>query len=390
MVNVTLVVDALAPQLSGIGRYTWELCQRLPREPAVSRLDFFVNGRFVSDPRSLLLGQRASRRARMPRWLNRRLVQRRLRSGVVHGANYFLPADAETGIITVHDLSVLRFPETHPPERVRIFERDFERSLGRASHIITDTDTIRDELNAMLGVPKERITAVPLGVGREFRPRDDDELELELREWGLRPGRYGLCVSTLEPRKKIGELLRAWRRLPEPASERMPLVLVGGQGWLNVALHDQIDEAAANGWLKHLGYVPEASLPALYSGARLFVYPSIYEGFGLPPLESMASGVPVLVADRSCLPEVCGDAAGYVDPDDTTAFAEAIAAGLVDEDWRISARQKGLERASIYDWKLCAAQTAAVYRRVYQADAAPAVDELFGDSRAGQTYSNND
>lgn len=361
--KVTLVVDAVTPRLSGIGRYTWELSQRLPNEPSIDRLEFFSNGHFIPDVGELLRGEAAAPRSRLPRWLTRRLMRHRLRSGVVHGPNYFLPAEAETGIITVHDLSVLRYPETHPVERVRSFERSFERSLRRAVHVITDTETVRREVIEELAVPANRVTAVALGVGSEFRPQGEDGLQPQLSRWGLQPGAYGLCVSTLEPRKKIAELLRAWSALPRPVRDRTPLVLAGGEGWLNEALHDQIDDAVASGWLKHLGFVPEPSLPALYAGAALFVYPSIYEGFGLPPIEAMACGVPVLVANRSCLPEVCSNAAGHVDPDDTAAFTAALTTALADDEWRARARRQGLERAATFTWTRCAAETAAVYEQ---------------------------
>jgi alpha-1,3-rhamnosyl/mannosyltransferase len=187
-------------------------------------------------------------------------------------------------------------------------------------------------------------------------------LRRQLAELGLQPGSYALCVSTLEPRKKIAELIGAWSRLAAADREATPLVLAGAKGWLNETLHHSIREAAAEGWLKHLGFVPESALAALYAGARLFLYPSIYEGFGLPPLEAMASGTPVLVADRSCLPEVCGDAAGYVDPDDTEAFTAAIDSALTDSQWRESAREKGLRRASMFRWQSCVARTAELYR----------------------------
>lgn len=361
--DLTLTVDALGPQLSGIGRYVWELCGRLPSQPGIDRVRYFANGGFVDDPHSLLDGSPARSRIRLPRRLRRRLVQRRLRDTLVHGPNYFLPADADTGIITVHDLSVLLYPETHPAKRVRMFEREFQRSLQRAVHVITDTDTVRREVIKHLGIPERMVTAIGLGVGDEYNPRPAQELEPRLAPLGLKPGGYALCVSTLEPRKKIGELLCAWRELPSAVRKSTPLVLVGAKGWLNDKLHDEIRDAAEAGWLKHLAFVPEDVLLALYAGASLFIYPSTYEGFGLPPVEAMASGVPVLVANRSCLPEVCGDAAGYVDPDDPGGFAERIAEALNDSSWRSQAREKGLKRASGFRWDKCSGKTAELYRR---------------------------
>jgi glycosyltransferase involved in cell wall biosynthesis len=362
-VDVTLVVDALGPQLSGIGRYTWELCRRVPDQPGIGRVGFFANGRFVDDPECLMRDQPTRSRRRLPRWARRRLVRRRLRNSLVHGPNYFLPPDADGGIITVHDLSVLRYPETHPSARVKAFERQFESSLARASHVITDSETVRSEVIADLGLAASKVTAIHLGVGSEYRPRSFAEIEPVLASLGLKPGEYALCVSTLEPRKKIAELIGAWRELPAGLRNATPLVLAGAKGWLNDQLHDEIEKAVAEGWLKHPGFVPEPLLLALYAGASLFLYPSSYEGFGLPPLEAMASGVPVLVANRSCLPEISGDAAGYVDPDDQVGFSAAIAEALTDSAWRIRAREKGLERAAAFSWDKCASETAELYLR---------------------------
>jgi len=361
--DLTLMVEALGPQLSGIGRYTWELCDRIPSEPGIDRVRYFANGRFVENLHALVDGRSARRRIRLPRRLRRRFIQNRLRSSLVHGPNYFLPADAETGIITVHDLSVLRYPEAHPADRVRMFEREFQKSLGRAAHVITDTETVRREVIDDLGIPERMVTAIGLGVGNGYHPRAIEELGPQLAPLGLTPGEYALCVSTLEPRKKIGELLGAWRELPPELRRSTPLVLVGAEGWLNDKLHDEIRDAAEAGWLKHLAFVPEDVLLALYAGASLFIYPSTYEGFGLPPIEAMASGVPVLVANRSCLPEVCGDAAGYIDPDDPDGFAVSIAEALNDRAWRSQAREKGLKRASEFCWEKCSRETAQLYRR---------------------------
>lgn len=361
--DVTLLVDALGPHLSGIGRYVWELSKRVPRQPGVGRTNFFVNGRFVDNPEALIEGKAIRNPLRLPRALRGKITKRRLRSTLVHGPNYFLPPEVESGIVTVHDLSVFRYPDTHPAERVRAFEREFGSSLKRARHVITDAHSVRDELIADFGIAASSVTPVALGVGEEYRPRDAVELLAELRPLGLEPGGYALCVSTLEPRKKISELLRAWRELPAELRNSTTLVLAGAKGWRNEQLHQDIRDAASAGWLKHLGFVPEPLLPALYAGASLFVYPSSYEGFGLPPLEAMASGVPTLVANQPTSREVCGDAVGYVEPDDVDAFAEQAARVLTDSAWRQKAREKGLRRAAKYNWDKCAQDTVGLYLR---------------------------
>ena len=141
-------------------------------------------------------------------------------------------------------------------------------------------------------------------------------------------------------------------------------MLAGGTGWRNEHLQTAIQQGVSEGWLRHLGFVDELDLPDLYAGAALFVYPSIYEGFGLPPLEAMASGTPVVVSNQSCLPEVSGDAARYIDPDDPEQFLSCIIQSLSDELWQAEASGRGLERASGFTWDRCIEQTVAVYRKV--------------------------
>lgn len=362
--RVTLCVDALEPHPGGIGRYTWQLCKRLAARDDISSLSFFVQGRLVDDPECLLRGERV-RRGRGPIRFYRKLrAARALRSSLVHSPNYFLPAAAPTGVITVHDLSVFLYPETHPLERVKMFEREFRSSLRRSAHIITDTNTIRDEVIGSFGVAPQLVTAIPLGVDPTFRPHEGEELRAILDTWRLKGGSYGLCISALQPRKKVRELIRAWSELPLPLRNAHPLVLAGSSGWRNDELRTEIEAAERAGWLRNLGFVEEDRLPALYAGARLFIYPSIYEGFGLPPIEAMASGVPVVVAKRSCLPEVCADAARYVDPDDLTAFAASIEECLTDASWQSDARRRGLERAAEFTWNRCIEDTVAVYYKV--------------------------
>ena len=362
--RVALCVDALAPQPGGIGRYTWELSKGLAESREIDSLHYFGRGRLIAEPRLLIEGISLPRRRRMLRPFHDWQLRHVLQSSVVHGPNYFLPGSVEGGVITVHDLSVFRFPETHPLDRVRAFERLFESSMKRSAHIITDTETIRRELVETFSVRPESVTAIPLAVNASFRPVSAGSISRYLGEWGLTAQGYGLCISTLEPRKKILELIRAWRRLPDGLKSAFPLVLAGGSGWENEHLHDEIEIAVAEGWLRHLGFVDEHALPALYAGAALFVYPSSYEGFGLPPLEAMASGVPVIAANRTCLPEVCGDAARYVDPDDEDSLTDSIRESLLDADWRTEAARRGLQRASQFTWRRCVAETLTVYRKV--------------------------
>lgn len=359
MKRVTLWADAIAPHPGGIGRYTWELAAGLSKRDDLA-VTLFARNRVIRDPSALLRGDPLPRRlSRLRRWRD----ERALKASLIHGPNYFLPQFADRGIITVHDLSVFRYPETHPADRVAAFERQFLVSLSQATHIITDTETVRGEVLDAFSVRPDMITAVPLGVEPAFQPMSAEQLAGPLHALGLSPRRYGLCVSTLEPRKKIAELIAAWRLLPAPLRMAYPLVLCGGAGWRNEALLDQVKRGVAEGWLRHFGFFEEGVLPQLYAGAAVFLYPSTYEGFGLPPVEAMASGTPLIVADRSCLPEVCGDAARYINPDDVDAFSAAIAESLEDTAWQRDSVAKGLERARALTWQRCVDATVEIYQR---------------------------
>lgn len=371
--KLVLSVEALSPHLTGIGRYTWELAQRLPFHEKLQDIRFYRGGRWINEPASLLQtpavvkqGNASSPifRVRQPRWLRDWQTSATCRNRVFHGPNFFLPACSEVGVATVHDLSVFMYPETHPIERIRHFEREFQASMKRASHLITDSEATRREVIDFLAWPAEKITAVPLGVSSDFTPASGTSLSPCLVKYGLLFKGYALCVSTLEPRKKIANLLQAYECLPIELRNQYPLVLIGGAGWLSDELHATIDRLAAQGWLRYLGYVPEADLPALYAGAQAFVYPSIYEGFGLPVLEAMASGVPVVTSIFTSLPEVTQGAAWLVDPDDIDALTQGIHASLCDEAWRTTACETGLAKAQNFTWDRCVERTIDVYRQV--------------------------
>ena len=361
--KVALSVDALAPPLTGIGRYCWELCCGLERDTTIDQVDFVYSGMPVAHPAALLEeGARALPKGRLKRRFARAALRWRTRDSLWHGPNYFLPEGVTSGVVTMHDLSVLRFPETHPIERVKSFERHFARSLAAADHVLTDTEAIRAELCAFAGLSPDRVSSVPLGVDPAFRPLGADQAHLGGALEGLPFGQYGLCVSMLEPRKRIESLLDAWRELPAALRARHPLLLVGAIGWNVAGLMERVSRGRAEGWLHYAGYVDEGDLPRVFAGARLFVFPSRYEGFGLPPLEAMASGVPTIVANEKSLVEVTSGSALVTEPDDLGRFRDDITMALQDEAWRSAAITAGIEVASRYTWQRCVSGTVQAYR----------------------------
>lgn len=391
--RVVLATDAIFPPLTGIGRYALELATRLPDCPQIEQLRYLGMWRWVGQPPADEPAQRdrveamtstgprlARLRASMAGkpWavtafgvvseVWRGHLLRAGRGAVYHSPNYFLAPYDGPSVATVHDLSITRFPETHPAARRRYFDIAFERSLRRATALITDSEAVRQEVMHDYGMAPERITAVHLGVDPAFHPRPAHAIEPLLRRWGLQAGSYLLSVSTLEPRKRLEQLITAYAQLDAQTRQRCPLVLTGSPGWLHERIDALIEQGRAAGWLRYLGYVPQADLPALYAGARAFAMVSIYEGFGLPLLEAMASGVPVLTSDRSCMPEVAGGAALLTDPDDVHAIADGLRRVLHDDAWRAAAVPSGLARARLLTWERCVEQTLAVYQRA--ADAA--------------------
>ncbi len=366
--KLIFAVDALSPALSGIGRYTWELTQRLAQSQLFSSIRYYRNEQWIKAP-SALIDQNTTHKKpliHLPRWIKTWYWPRSCRDRIFHTPNYLLPRYAENGVITVHDLSVFKFPETHPAARLRQFEKSFQQSLDIAAHLITDSEATRQEVMAYFGWPSDRISAIHLGVAAVYAPRTAAQLAPRLQRYGLSAGGYALCVSTIEPRKRIDRLLLAYARLPKDLRAAYSLVIIGGRGWQSEALHDQMEMAQQAGWLHYLGFVDEADLPALYAGARLFIYPSIYEGFGLPVAEAMASGVPVIASNRSTLPEISAGAALLIDPDDHDAFVTAIESALLDESWRQTHIAAGLNVAAGYSWDTCFQKTCGVYRVVHR------------------------
>ncbi|HEV7416212.1 MAG TPA: glycosyltransferase family 1 protein, partial [Tianweitania sediminis] len=183
------------------------------------------------------------------------------------------------------------------------------------------------------------------------------------------PGRYALYAGTIEPRKNLVRLLDAFEQLPQTLRQRYPLVLAGYKGWNNTAILERLHRAETQGWARYLGYVPDEALPHLFAGARLFAFPSLYEGFGLPVLEAMASGVPVVCSNAASLPQVAGNAALMINAEDAAGLTEALQRGLEDEEWRRDAVASGIQQAARFSWKRCAEETADVYRQALKAAA---------------------
>ncbi|MBO9661416.1 glycosyltransferase family 1 protein [Dokdonella sp.] len=378
--RVIFNVDAITAPLTGIGRYALELARGLARHREIEALKLYSAYRWVDDPEHALHANAtiAAVRRNVPfktfaleaytqlRSALFRLHTRRLDGWLLHTPNYVLMPFDGPALTTVHDLSWLNHPETHPIERVRFLDRHLPRSLEKAFAVLTDSQSIADEIETKLSVPRARLRVVPLGVDATYRPRPPDELRATLRKHALDDRAYLLVVATQEPRKNLARLARAYSALPAALRARHPLVVVGARGWLQAELERALGPLEARGEARRLGYVAEEELPLLYAGAYAFAFPSLYEGFGLPLLEAMASGVPALTSDRSSMPEIARDADGEialtVDPLDEDALRDGLQRLLEDAGWRADAARRGPRHAQAYTWQRCVEETVAVYR----------------------------
>lgn len=376
--KVILSVEPVRFPLTGIGRYTWELASALMLAPEISDLKFFAGRHFVDAlPQAC---ESAGNQHHIKQWVQKSYIatefyrllmpvlKKRALKGyddyLYHGPNFFLPPFSGRKVATFHDLSPFTWAECNTPQRIRFTQKESLKTLACADALITDSLYTRHELAKYFNWPIEKIHAVPLACSADFHPREYAACLQILNEYGLEYQQYSLYVGTIEPRKNLLVLLDAYSRLPLETRRSYPLILTGYQGWRNEAIMQKIAKAEREGWARYLGFLPTDDLPILFSGARVFCFPSLYEGFGLPVLEAMASGVPVVCSNSSSLPEVIGDAGLMSDPDDVVTLTELLLQASEDESWRQSAINKGLIRSAQFSWYKCAEQTISVYQKV--------------------------
>jgi alpha-1,3-rhamnosyl/mannosyltransferase len=293
------------------------------------------------------------------RWRNHRFKSyaRQARPSLYHETKY-VPFHFDDGptLVTIYDLSFVRHPEWHPADRVKYFERYCLKKLPQVDAIITISEFSKKEIIDLLGLPPDKITVTLLGVDRIFTPGRQ-------RVPGL-PERYILSLGNLEPRKNLPALINAYASLPGALQERYPLVIAGAKAWHHHELNRTLSSLEQKGKIILTGYIPQELLPPLYRNASLFVYPSLYEGFGLPVLEAMASGVPVITSNTTSLPEVVADAGLLVNPLSIDALREGMSRLLADDTLRKDISGKGLERARLFSWEKCSRETLGVYEKV--------------------------
>lgn len=301
---------------------------------------------------------------RWERWaLAAELMPRRL--DVWHSPDFIPPSlPGPRRIITVHDLNFLYYPQYLTLESRRYYVDGIEWAVETADHILADSEHTRQDLISRLGTPATKVTTAYLAANPLYRqPVSGAEVQETLTAYGLHPG-FVLFVGTLEPRKNVPTLLQAFARMRARHGVGVPLVLVGGKGWLYDEIFATIGRLKLSDWVHHLSGVPDQKLAHLYHAAGVLALPSYYEGFGLPPLEAMHCGCPVVVSNRASLPEIVGAAGPLLDPDDVEGWAESLAHVLQDEQRQAKMIAAGHEQASRFSWQTTAAATLEAYEGV--------------------------
>jgi glycosyltransferase involved in cell wall biosynthesis len=287
----------------------------------------------------------------------------RERINLLHGMAFvtplFTPAPA---VVTVYDLSFLHFPEQFPLLQRLYLTTQARRSCQKARRVVTISASSRDDVVRYFGVSPDKVDVVPPGIDEQFRPLDSSAVTAFRQEQGL-PERFVLHVGTLQPRKNLPILMEAMARLGRP---ELTLVLVGGKGWYYEQIFDRVKALRLEEQVRFAGYVEDETLPLWYNAATMLVFPSVYEGFGMPVLQALACGTPVVAAGVSALPEAGGSAAVYFRPDDIDGLVRQMLAVLDNPAQAATMRERGLVHASAFSWSAAGRAMSSVYRRALQ------------------------
>ena len=382
---------------TGVGHYTAELVRCLRPMLGKQNLELYSMSRFMqaihflhrlrhslrnqpasspsADP-SAKVGTpvKLSPMRRLQKWLGshlraitkmaqQRQLQRINSYDLYHEPN-FLPLEIDLPTVTtVCDLSVLLHPEWHPAERVAEHERNFKRGLARTQHVIAISEFARQEIIHHLGWAPDRVSRTYMGVRPGLQPMTQAKIEAGRRALQL-PPRYLLYLGTIEPRKNLMNLFRAYCGLPGSVREKFPLILVGSWGWNSSDIATFLHDEARHRGVIYLGYLPDNATCLLYNAARALVFPSRYEGFGLPPVEMMACSGAVLASTAGAIVETVGRKAHLTDPDDIDGWRQALLRVCTEDDWWQTLRKGSVEIAQPFTWERCAADTMSVYHSV--------------------------
>lgn len=365
--NAQLLSGQHSYRRAGIHTYIAQQLNHLPQNEADLDFVVFTNNTQDLNPfaASLSVGTRWPTSNRIIRilWEQSAFPLTAVRRGIdlVHGMAFVSPvANFRPSIVTVYDLSFIYYPDRYPMFQRLYLSSQTRRSCRSARHVVTISESSRQDVHRLFAIPLENISVIYPGVDAQFVPRPAGEIE-NFRTAHNLPARFVLHVGTLQPRKSIPTLIKAFARLED---SRIELMLVGGRGWAFEEIFAQVKNLGLEDRVRFTGYVPDDELPLWYNAASVLVFPSVYEGFGLPVTEAMACGTPVVAANTSAIPESAGAAARLFKAQDPSALCEHIATVLDDPDLRAKMRMQGLEQSRQFSWERAGQKLAAIYRQV--------------------------
>ncbi len=367
--RVAFDATAIPPNRAGAGVYIFNLVQALAGIDRVNTYHVYAkpdhiaelgiaqpNFHFTAMPHTSTLRRLAWEQTTLPREIRRHKID------VLHSPHYTMPLQPGCkSVVTFCDMIFVLFPSMHSRVRRSFFQRMMRRSAERADRLIAISESTRQDVLRFRSLPPERVVSIPLAASGAFRRVDEAQARAACARCNLTPHKFILYVGVLEPRKNVPLLLEAYARLAADYPD-VPLVIAGKKGWMYEEIFRQVTNLGIAERVRFLGYVPEDDLIGLYNTARVFVYPSRYEGFGLPVLEAMQCGAPVITCDISSMPEVAGDAALLVGLDDAPALAGELRRVLDDDALAADLSRRGMERARQFSWERCARETLDVYR----------------------------
>lgn len=374
--RITIDLSPAVHHHAGLGRYGQELTSALiALDEGDEYTAFYYAPKGTEKPdapldrlpaRTLRLGAKPWRMSVLLAYMTNRSLDTWLPpSDLFHATDHLLPPlQHSRTVFTIHDLIFRFYPEYHLPLNRWYLTLMLPRFMQRADAIIAVSENTLRDASRLMGIPSEKMTVVYEGVNPAFRPNEDSTELARVRSHYDLPARFILLFGTIEPRKNVLTLLDAYAALLNQCENAPSLVLAGRKGWLYQPVFDRVRELGLESHVKFTDWIAEADLPALINLAELFVYPSLYEGFGLPPLEAMACGTPVLCSNASSLPEVVGDGGWLIDPHDPAAWTQALIRTLSDDALRDDLRARGLAQAQKFTWERAARETREVYRRV--------------------------
>ena len=376
--SVLIGADSLASRRSGVGRMTLEIARAARASAAIDQLGLLLSHGLagadaldhlddpIASPRAVQVvpipwkvaigrvpGVQTLRRIKHG-GLNRKVKQMARSCGgrlVYHEPNMITRPVGLPTVVTMNDLSWHHEPSWHPAERLHWIDRNLRSTLKQATRFVAISQFTKDAVVRDLGIDAKRIDVVPLAPAQEFQPVSAEQAAAALARYDLADHGYVFSISTIEPRKNFDRLLAAHLRLPPALRRRAPLVIAGGKGWGSVLSRPEADAAIRDGTVRLLGHVSDSDLVALCSRAAVFAYVSLYEGFGLPVVEAMATGSPVVASSTTAVGELAAGAALLVDPLDETAISEALRCLIEDTKLAEDLRQSGLARAAEYSWQ---------------------------------------